>query len=245
MASEPQEPQDQSHTSVYRLAYVNAAIREMRRVLDDPESDPTDHALTTAGRIGLAEDNSVEAELLFGDVPMFVNPDNIPDHTETGPAGEIVHVATVRFNDNTLSLRLRNHADATLWLRHPATGQQALVPLTKDQQETLDSYATAAAFHLTGVANGHLLENDAHGLGSTGASAEILAELDRLTSRLDDLTDGLQEQLTALYQDSSFHHDPLFLISRSLSSHAASARYQYQALTALAESHVPMEQLGQ
>ena len=140
----------------FRKRLTEAAIAEMGGVLDDPEADAVDHVEERSTSIDEDRDGTVEARMVFGGMPGWITES---DETEV-TGGQITGVLKMRTNPNTVIMKVRNSATATIAYRNPETGEEETQELTREQQETLDRYASRVAFHLTGVANGELLEDD-------------------------------------------------------------------------------------
>lgn len=221
----------------YQEAFVEAAIREMRRVLEDPEEDPEEHAAELAAIIGFADDGQVEAAMRFGQIPLYLRGQQDPPPQLT-PDGHLMFTASFHVNPSLLTLRFDNQAHASLWLQKTEEGNLLPVPLTAEQQDTLNSYATATAFQLTGLANGELLQYDAHGMGETASSAELLDEIDELSERLAILATALHIRARDSWEDSADDQpDGTFLLTESLAATSHALRNQYHVARVMIEAH--------
>ena len=161
----------------FRERLTQAVIQEMERALQDPEQEPADHAQARAMTIGIANDGSIEANMSFGDLPTWLQDSHEVEVTPEGITGTI----SFHTNPHTPTLRFQNHATASITFKDPTTGEHQEQPLTEQQQDILDQYATQAAFQLTGVANGELLEEDPTGNRASLNGQELIkALLDRV-----------------------------------------------------------------
>ena len=135
-------------------ALVNATLDAMQHALDDPSVSVPDHALEKAGSLDDQEDGSVIVDL---DMAPGRGPTPPAQHgTWTGEDGRIGLTETFELTTaTTVRMNLTNLAQATITVRNRER-KWTTAHLTPEQQETLDRYATQAAFWLTGVANGAL-----------------------------------------------------------------------------------------
>ena len=67
-------------------------------------------------------------------------------------------------------------ATATLSMRQHDTGEVLWPILSPEDQDTVNRYASAAAFPLTGVANGELMTDDSYGVAETANVEEVLQQ---------------------------------------------------------------------
>ena len=140
---------------------LEATVGEMQRALDDPDTNPADHALHNSGRIGENVDGSVGVKLhLVDHLDLDPVPGSLPrpdEHEQwTGGDGRIHGRTTIDLTrPNTVQMKFTCRASATLSLQEEDRSwtERRLSP---EQQRTLDRYATEAAFWLTGSANGSL-----------------------------------------------------------------------------------------
>lgn len=166
----------------FQESVLRATIAEMRRVLDDPETNTVDHAMEAAVTIGDGPDDTVEADLNVGSLPPF-GPPSAP--TLADPDTGTFAISFSLSTPATVTMRLTNSATATLHMRDQESGELTQPPLSPEDQETVDRYATAAAFSLTGVANGELMTIDPYSFAESADTDEILEKADEL---LDNLT---------------------------------------------------------
>ena len=139
-------------------AIVEATIAEMKRALQDPGISVEDHALDKSTSLGDEADGSIEIDL---DMVPGGGPHRPAQHgTWTDEKGATYLTATFSLTTpTTVRMNFVNHARATIAVAN-RDGDWETAELTPEQQETLDQYATEAAFWLTGTANGALMYTD-------------------------------------------------------------------------------------
>ena len=139
-------------------ALLEATLAEMKRALDDPNTSTADHALENSGSLGNRPDSSIEVDL---DMAPGGGPRPPAEHgTWTDEHGKTHLTATFSLRTSTtVQMTFTNHAKASLAVRN-RDGEWETRKLTQEQQETLDRYASEAAFWLTGSANGALAYTD-------------------------------------------------------------------------------------
>ena len=139
-------------------ALLEATLSKMKQALDDPNISITDHALENSGSLGDDPDGSIEVDL---DMVPGGGPHQPTEHgTWTDEHGKTYLSATFNLSTSTtVRMTFTNHAKASLAVRTRA-GDWETRGLTSEQQDTLDRYASEAAFWLTGTANGALTYTD-------------------------------------------------------------------------------------
>ena len=135
-------------------ALLEATLAEMQRALEDPNTNIADHVMDNSGSLGDQKDGSIKVDL---DMAPGGGPRPKAEHgTWTDEDGKNYLTATLSLiTSTTVSMTFTNHAKASLAVRN-RDGDWETTKLTPEQQETLDRYASEAAFWLTGIANGAL-----------------------------------------------------------------------------------------
>ena len=216
----------------YQTAYLKAAIAEMRTTLEDPESDPADHATGITPLVIINEAGDVVADMSFGDLPHV-----LPNMTRPKPGDDVPEIplalsrpdpsrgdvlsqrALYHINPSLIQLRLRNHAHATLWLQDSATGAMLKQDLTPDEQNTVDEYATAIAFDMTGLANGELVNPAPDELAVIDDGPELVRHMLVAAEALQDFTTALAGRAQADFnqsEDDEYEPDDLLLMAQNL-----------------------------
>lgn len=217
-------------TPKYRDLFTQAAIDEMQRVLNDPEVDPMEHALELSHIIGIAEDGTVEADMLFGNLPAWLA--EPPSFQTTGEG--TAFTAQLRANPAALILRIRNQAHASICYRKPETGEYLQQQISQTQQETLDAYATAASFHLTGAANGELLTTPPDQDAAFASPEHILAQLEEHLDAVAVYAEELLNRASQRQEDNQ--GPPAMFLAQGLMQTAYAADTNLTVLRALMEA---------
>ena len=202
----------------------------MQQVLNDPQADPVEHALKLTHIIGLTEDGSVEADMLFGDLPAWLAEPLRFESTDEG----VAFTTELRANPAALILRITNRAHASISYRNPETGEYLQQQLSRAQQEVLNDYATAAAFHLTGTANGELLTTSPEDSANVANPQYILTQVEE---HLEAVAIYAEELVTrAAVNSTSTEEDAPMDLAHSLAMSAEAAAATLSALKALIEA---------
>ena len=93
-------------------------------------------------------------------------------------------------------IRVTPRAHATLSHRNQDTRDEEPCGLTDQEQEILNDYATKAAFHLTGIANGQLLKENIEDMAYTADIDDVFDQLQELIVDASVLSEELSARLT-------------------------------------------------
>ena len=139
----------------YREAVVKASVGEMLNALVCETDNIPDHAMSHC--LGFAEnpDGTISVELLFGPSLPKMIAEISGDGNDESEDGAIGIKADFRTNPSALELRFKPSAASVSLVC--ADGETAT--LSPEQQYVVDRYASAAAFWLTGAANGALCKS--------------------------------------------------------------------------------------
>ena len=209
------KPRERDMLTEFQQSVLSASLREMQRALEDPETDPGEHAGEHAHLVGFPDDNTLHADLDFTGLPVF-------RLTEDGP-----ETAGPPVRPSTISLSITPNATATLAMENPDTGEDMTLPLSPGEQDTVNQYANAACFHLTAVAYGTFNDHDQAGaepetediinsvkdvIEHLRACAQVLArrtpngELTENTAELEKALNVAEREFTVLGETAG--HDP-------------------------------------
>ena len=199
--------------SEYRQQYTLSIIAEMRRALADPDDNPVDHACRHATTARITDAGAVEVSMSFGQVPTFLATRTTPSDTR-----ESFVVDTVQTNPHTPVIRITSNYSVSLGFTNPESDDFEPHLLSEKQQDILNTYTAAAAFQLTGLANGELLHSD------TAHTAPYLDPHEILNSISERLYDALTlaTDLNDRAKESSDTNDPTANLAQGL-VHALSA----------------------
>lgn len=210
----------------YQEAYLSAAIAEMRRALEDPETDVPQHAreqlFFARDRTGI----SLEAEMLFGDLPYFIRREKPPGRD---PLGLPPFAAPADLNPSTLTLRITPAAHATAWLKDPGQDELAQQPLTSAQQHTLDQYVSAALMAIKDAIPEMHSDEFAH----VSDPDEIFLELNHLAQAFSDCTRELHHRLDKHMMEEDQDADGALLLADALHRTGRSATIQMELLESM------------
>ena len=224
----------------YQQALLQAALNEMRRALDDPEADPATHALDLAAFIGENAAGTVQADMTFGDVPPWLA--TRPGGLSIREDGKPEFSMGLQVNPSAILLRIQNQATGSVWFRDQLSGDVRQIPLDPGQQQTIDEYARAAAFDLTGVANGRLVEPEPHEIAVSADPQELLDAISEHIEALEEFTQELHDRAEyRTNQDHDGEEDPSLMAARALTLAVHSACNQLTALQTLSRKDLNQE----
>ena len=113
----------------FEASFTTDIVTELQKALIDPDIDPEQHIQDHTKTIGFKSDGTTEITMTLGELPT-----------------------------NSIQFRMRHQATASLWYRNPETNQHEEQVVSPEQQKIIDTYATAVALRILGIAKGEVLD---------------------------------------------------------------------------------------